>query len=183
MDLDLIIYPLVAIILWIFSVIIDKKRTARLFFEEEVEKEIKKPKKPEKIQIPIGYTAEYSIFQDLKQLFECKKEVTIKLIKRKFNPDEMSYDYFMSNIETCDEVFEKILEEGMNVLLYSSAPKEKIERDFQEKFELLEQIIEKIDDLMNELIQNEEKVSKMDIEILLDDMNRLSESVIEYGSR
>ena len=69
---------------------------------------------------------------------------------------------------------------SFNLISYTSYNPDYIEIIFKKHFEKIEKIIEKIDELMNNLIMNERKNSTSEYKSLLEDMDSLNKSVYEY---
>lgn len=123
---------------------------------------------------------EFFVLKELKDLYDSKEKVVIKILQKKFDENEMSYKRFILLIDKCHEMLYNEIEDAFNLIAYTSYSPDYIEIAFKKHFEKIEKIIEKIDDLMNNLIVNERKNSTSEYNSLLEDMDSLNKSVYEY---
>lgn len=123
---------------------------------------------------------EFFVLKELKDLYDSKEKVVIKILQKKFDENEMSYKRFILLIDKCHEMLYNEIEDAFNLIAYTSYSPDYIEIVFKKHFEKIEKIIEKIDDLMNNLIVNERKNSTSEYKSLLEDMDSLNKSVYEY---
>lgn len=130
--------------------------------------------------IPINYQKEFFVLNELKDLYDSKEKVVIKILQKKFDENEMSYKRFILLIDKCHEMIYDEIKDAFNLISYTSYSPNYIEIIFKKHFEKIEKIIEKIDDLMNNLIVNERKNSTSEYNSLLEDMDSLNKSVYEY---
>lgn len=130
--------------------------------------------------IPINYQKEFFVLKELKDLYDSKEKVVIKILQKKFDENEMSYKRFIILIDKCHEMIYDEIKDAFNLISYTSYSPDYIEIIFKKHFEKIEKIIEKIDELMNNLIMNERKNSTSEYKSLLEDMDSLNKSVYEY---
>ena len=130
--------------------------------------------------IPINYQKEFFVLKELKDLYGSKEKVVIKILQKKFDENEMSYKRFIFLIDKCHEMIYNEIEDAFNLISYTSYSPDYIEIVFKKHFEKIEKIIEKIDELMNNLIMNERKNSTSEYNSLLEDMDLLNKSVNDY---
>lgn len=130
--------------------------------------------------IPINYQKEFFVLNELKDLYDSKEKVVIKILQKKFDENEMSYKRFILLIDKCHEMIYDEIKDAFNLISYTSYSPAYIEIIFKKHFEKIEKIIEKIDELMNNLIMNERKNSTSEYKSLLEDMDSLNKSVYEY---
>lgn len=123
---------------------------------------------------------EFFVLKELKDLYDSKEKVVTKILQKKFDENEMSYKRFILLIDKCHEMLYNEIEDAFNLIAYTSYSPDYIEIVFKKHFEKIEKIIEKIDDLMNNLIVNERKNSTSEYNSLLEDMDSLNKSVYEY---
>lgn len=123
---------------------------------------------------------EFFVLKELKDLYDSKEKVVIKILQKKFDENEMSYKRFILLIDKCHEMLYNEIEDAFNLIAYTSYSPDYIEIVFKKHFEKIEKIIEKIDDLMNNLIVNERKNSTSEYNSLLEDMDSLNKSVNDY---
>lgn len=126
------------------------------------------------------YKEEFFVLKELKDLYDSKEKVVIKILQRKFNENEMSYKRFILLIDKCHEMIYNELKYAFDLIAYTSYGPDYIEIVFKKHFEKIEKIIEKVDELMNNLIVNEKKNSTSEYNSLLEDMDSLNKSVYEY---
>lgn len=130
--------------------------------------------------IPINYQKEFFALKELKDLYDSKEKVVIKILQKKFDENEMSYKRFILLIDKCHEMIYDEIKDAFNLISYTSYSPDYIEIIFKKHFEKIEKIIEKIDELMNNLIMNERKNSTSEYKSLLEDMDSLNKSVYKY---
>ena len=130
--------------------------------------------------IPINYQKEFFVLKELKDLYDSKEKVVIKILQKKFDENEMSYKRFILLIDKCHEMIYDEIKDAFNLISYTSYSPDYIEIIFKKHFEKIEKIIEKIDELMNNLVMNERKNSTSEYKSLLEDMDSLNKSVYEY---
>ena len=131
--------------------------------------------------IPImGYQEEFFVLKELKDLYDSKEKVVIKILQKKFDENEMSYKRFVFLIDKCHEMIYEEIKDAFNLISYTSYSPDYIEIIFKKHFEKIEKIIDKIDELMNNLVMNERKNSTSEYKSLLEDMDSLNKSVYEY---
>lgn len=131
--------------------------------------------------IPImGYQNEFFVLKELKDLYDSKEKVVIKILQKKFDENEMSYKRFIFLIDKCHEMIYEEIKDAFNLISYTSYSPDYIEIIFKKHFEKIEKIIDKIDELMNNLVMNERKNSTSEYKSLLEDMDSLNKSVYEY---
>lgn len=130
--------------------------------------------------IPINYQKEFFVLNELKDLYDSKEKVVIKILQKKFDENEMSYKRFILLIDKCHEMIYDEIKDAFNLISYTSYRPDYIEIIFKNHFEKIEKIIDKIDELMNNLVINERKNSTSEYKSLLEDMDSLNKSVYEY---
>ena len=119
---------------------------------------------------------------DLKQLYEVKEKVAIDMIEKRFSPTEMTYDKFMSTLRSCSNLFYEQVESTLNIINFSSDNSPKVEYEIKNRIDILKLIIEKVDELTNELVLNMGSLDSDSDEIryLVEDMEKLIKSVKDY---
>ena len=113
-------------------------------------------------------------------MYDSKEKVVIKILQKKFDENEMSYKRFVFLIDKCHEMMYEEIKDAFNLISYTSYSPDYIEIIFKKHFEKIEKIIDKIDELMNNLVMNERKNSTSEYKSLLEDMDSLNKSVYEY---
>ena len=119
---------------------------------------------------------------DLKQLYEAKEKVAIDMIEKRFSPTEMTFDKFMSTLKSCSDLFYEQVESTLNIINFSTDNSPKVEYEIKNRIDVLKLIIEKVDELTNELVLNMSSLDSDSDEIryLVEDMEKLIKSVKDY---
>lgn len=119
---------------------------------------------------------------ELKQEFEFKESKAKELIEKLFDTSKISYSKFNSSLTSLDKLFHEQYDIARNILDLSSRESEKIENELKNKFDLLESIIGKLNDLIDELVINlsSSKDNTDEIHAVFDDMDELINSVKYY---
>lgn len=112
-----------------------------------------------------------SNYDELLLLFESKEKIAREMIERKFPAPQLTNSKFNGVLDNCKEVVESQIE-----ILNALTPTEKTKYEINSRKKLIKQLINKIDDLTNELILSEEN----NIEEVIDDMDNLINSVKDY---
>jgi len=119
---------------------------------------------------------------DLKVLFEVKEKNVRELIEKRFEPPQITYDRFMSSIDSCHNVFYSNADAALNIVNLAAEDTPRVEKELDDKISSLEAIIDQIEDLTNELVINisSDKNSNEDLKNVLNEMEDLVESVKDY---
>lgn len=120
---------------------------------------------------------------DLENLYKIKEKIAIDLIEKKFFSNSITYDKFLSVITTSRTAFYNELSEMFSIIETTTENNEKINTELLTKNANLKRIIEKLDELTNELVINLNTTNDEDeeeIKILLEDMESLINSVKDY---
>ena len=119
-------------------------------------------------------------FSKLKQEFNLKIKKLKKLIVEDFTDSKTTQDYFMGHIDYCEKIFNEKLAIINKIIEFESDDIEFIENQIENNVEALKLIIEKINDLSNEIIASIGSMNKKEIENVLEEMDNLINSVREY---
>lgn len=119
---------------------------------------------------------------DLKQLYEVKEKVAIDMIEKRFSPTEMTYGRFMSTLKSCSNLFYEQAESAVDIINFATDDSPKVEYEIKNRIDILKLIIEKVDELTNELVLNMSSLDSDSDEIryLVADMEKLIKSVKDY---
>lgn len=119
--------------------------------------------------------------KDLKFQFY-KKEVSARdLITKRFEPPQLTYTRFITGVDKSKELFNKNHESAMTMIELAEEYSPRIASEVESKIDILKAIIEKMDNLTNELIINEDLSKKEDVDNLIDQMDDLIDSVKDYN--
>lgn len=119
---------------------------------------------------------------DLKVLFDVKEKVVKELIAKRFEPPQITYDRFISMVDSCHKLFYSQADSALNIVNLAVEHTPRIENEIESKISNMKTIINQIEDLTNELVINISSESQDDDEVqnLLDDMENLIGSVKDY---
>lgn len=122
--------------------------------------------------------------KDLKNLYEVKEKITKELIEKRFEPPQITYDKFISAVDSCTDLFNNQVEVISNMINLASEHTPQIDYEIETRINILKSIIEKIDSLTNELVINiGQSQSEEDehVKDLLEDMENLIGSIKDYN--
>ena len=163
---------------------IEYKNKTQVSQEENKQKRIEKEEEIELTPITNSQTLKRyeSQVNDLKQLYEVKEKVAIDMIEKRFSPTEMTYEKFMSTLKSCSNLFYEQAESTLNIINFSTDNSPKVEYEIKNRIDVLKLIIEKVDELTNELVLNMSSLDSDSDEIryLVEDMEKLIKSVKDY---
>jgi len=119
---------------------------------------------------------------ELKVLFDVKEQVVRDLIGKRFAPPQITYDKFISIIDSSHKLFYKQADSATNIINLAAEDTPRVQNEIQAKIDAMHTIIDQIEKLTNELVINisNESGSDEDVKSLLDDMENLIGSVKEY---
>ena len=148
--------------------------------KEEVKTENSKPSEKETgLDSLKNYEKEIN---NLKVLFDVKEEVVRELIEKRFEPPQITYDKFISMIDSSHKLFYAQHDNAENIIRLAAEDTPRIEMEIQNKIDSMKKIIDLIEDLTNELVINinDDNASTEEVNNLLDDMENLIGSVKKY---
>ena len=119
---------------------------------------------------------------DLMILFDAKEKAVRELIEKRFEPPQITYDKFMSSVDSCHKVFYSNADAALNIINLAAEDTPRVDKELEDKINSLEAIIDQVEDLTNELVINmsSEKNSNEDLKNVLKDMEDLVDSVKDY---
>lgn len=134
----------------------------------------------ERIRSVDGYGSRIS---ELRDIFDGKEKAVRQLIEMKFEPPQITYDRFISSVDSCHNIFYTHAQAAQNIVNMASHDSPKLKEELQEKINSLKSIIDLIDDLTNELIIsiNSNEISDDDLQNVLRNMENLIGSVKDYN--
>lgn len=121
---------------------------------------------------------------NLKVAFEVKEKVVRNLIEKRFTPPQITHDKFMATVDSCHKIFYTQSEECLNIIELAEDDTPRIRQELNNKINIMKRIINQIEDLTNELVINisSDSHSKDEVNVLLEDMEDLIDSVKDYKS-
>ena len=119
---------------------------------------------------------------NLNLVFDIKEKVVRELIEKRFEPPQITYDRFMSSIDSCRRLFDAQSRSALNIIHLAVDDTERVRREIEGKIDAMKRIINQIEDLTNELVINisSSEESADEVKNLLDDMENLIGSVKDY---
>ncbi len=157
-----------------------KKLPEKEGIKSKVEKTIRRqPPKPEVIPKFVQYEDQ---IKDLKSEYSAKEKVARELIEKRFTPPQITYTRFISIVDKATEVFNKESESALNILHLASEDSPRIDTEIENKIGVMNSIIDKIEDLTNELVLSMDSSKDDDAKYLIDDMENLISSVKDYDN-
>ncbi|MEE0901611.1 MAG: hypothetical protein UIB31_03695 [Methanobrevibacter sp.] len=122
--------------------------------------------------------------KNLKVAFEVKEKVVRNLIEKRFEPPQLTYDKFTATVDSCSKIFNNQADSSLEIIELAVDDTPGIRRELDNKINIMKRIINQIEDLTNELVINisSDSHSKDEVDVLLEDMENLVDSVKDYKS-
>lgn len=119
---------------------------------------------------------------EIEKEYGLKQERAKELVDKLFDPNHMAYNKFSSSIDRSNQLFNNQLEVTKKMVELDTDNNELVEKEIDAKIKTLETFIDKMDDLINELVINlsSNKKDSDDINNLFNDMDDLIRSVKDY---
>lgn len=119
---------------------------------------------------------------NLKILFDVKEQVVRDLIKKRFEPPQITYDKFISIIDKANKLFYQEVDSALNIIRLATDDTPRVQGEIQGKINNMKRIINQIEELTNELVINisSDDDAKEEVNDLLENMENLIGSVKEY---
>ena len=90
------------------------------------------------------------------------------------------YAKFISVVDGSNKLFDKEADNVSSIISLATEKSPRVEKELDHKFEILNSLIDKMDDLINELVLSLDSSKKDDVHGLLDEMESLVDSVKNY---
>ena len=117
---------------------------------------------------------------DLNSKFRFKEKSTRELIAKRFEPPQLTYTRFIGGVDRSKEIFEKNMNSAATMINLADEYSPRIAGEIESKITVMKSIIQKLEDLSNELILNDDLSQTGDVDNLIDDMDSLINSVKDY---
>lgn len=132
-----------------------------------------------KIQIPSKYEEEVN---KIEQEYNLKQGRATELVEKLFDPSHMSYQKFTAAIKKSNGLFDNQLTVTRKMIELDDGNNAIIEKEINGKIKTLNTFIDKMEDLINELViqLSSNKDDDEDINALFNDMDDLIDSVKDY---
>lgn len=118
--------------------------------------------------------------ENLKEEYDLKVSKAIELIKKEFDPSEISYNDFISTLNNSNNIFYNNVEVALDIIELSSNPSVKIKNELDNKINTLNEIIDKLEDFIDELIIHIAGGSEKEVKNLTKELDDLIDSVKDY---
>lgn len=134
---------------------------------------------PEIVQTVSKYDEELS---KIEQEYNLKQGRARELVEKLFDPSHMAYNKFISSIKKSNQLFNNQLDVTRKMVELDTDENEFVEREIENKIETLNAFVDKMEDLINELViqLSSNKKDNDDINNLFNDMDDLIHSVKDY---
>lgn len=143
------------------------------------EKTQAKTEKPKEEVIP-EFSDYLKKLKELKNVYQKKDASTRKLIEKRFEPPQLTYTRFISTVDKSGEMFAHQHDSAMSIISLASEESPRITRELDSKIDIMESLIDRLDDLANEIVVSMESSDSEDVSNLIDDMENLIKSVRDY---
>ena len=118
--------------------------------------------------------------ENLKDEYDLKVSKAIELIQKEFDPSEISYNDFISTLNNSNNIFYNNVEVALDIIELSSNPSVKIKNELDNKINTLNEIIDKLEDFIDELIIHIAEGSEKEVKNLTKELDDLIDSVKDY---
>ena len=122
------------------------------------------------------------IISNLEKEYDLKQRRATELVEKQFEPGNMAYNKFTSSIKKSNQLFANQLDVTKKMVELDTDNNELVEREIDGKIKTLQAFIDKMEDLINELVIHisTNKKDNDDINNLFNDMDDLIHSVKDY---
>ena len=122
------------------------------------------------------------IINNLENDYDLKQRRATELVEKLFDPTQMAYNKFSSSINKSNQLFANQLDVTRKMVELDTDNNELVEKEIESKIKTLETFIDKMEDLINELViyLSSNKDDTEDINNLFNDMDDLIRSVKDY---
>lgn len=119
---------------------------------------------------------------ELKAMYDIKESNARKLIEERFEPPQLTYDRFIANVDNSTKMFNENADAISGILELGSDSNPEISEEIESRMDVLESLVQKMDDLIDELILSMSKEDKKEKNPtgFMHGMDHLINSVKEY---
>lgn len=142
-------------------------------------KEVYREPEPPKVHVPSKYEDEVN---KIEQEYNLKQGRAKELVEKLFDPSHMSYQKFMSAINKSNGLFDNQMTVVRKMIELDDGENTVVKKEIENKMVTLNTFIDKMEDLINELViqLSSNKDDDEDINALFNDMDDLIDSVKNY---
>ena len=148
-------------------------------------KQVHKEEKPAVVQKPTSDTIPEFVkyknqVNELNREFKTKEKSTRELIEKRFAPPQLTYDKFISVVDKSSTLFKTQALSCLSIINLASESSPRLENEIKSKINILKSLIDKLDDLQNELVLTMDDSNDDEINNIFDEMQDLISSVKDY---
>ena len=142
-------------------------------------KEVYHEPEPPEIHVPSGYLTEV---ERIEQEYSLKQSRATELVEKLFDPSHMTYQKFTSAIKKSNELFDNQVAVTKKMIELDDGKREFVGKEIKEKIKTLNGFVDKMGDLINELViqMSSNKKDNEEINNLFNDLDDLIDSVKDY---
>ena len=142
-------------------------------------KEVYHDPEPQRVHMPSKYEEEVD---KIEQEYDLKQRRATELVEKLFDPSHMSYQKFTGIIRKSNGMFDNQLTVARKMIELDDGENAIVEKEIENKIVTLNAFIDKMEDLINELViqLSSNKEDDDDINALFKDMDDLIGSVKDY---
>ena len=144
------------------------------------EKRAEIPPEPKSVEKIPEFEKYQSQLDDLKEEYSTKEKRLRDLIAKRFEPPQLTYNRFITAVDNCTEIFNEKADYVQLIMNLASEDSKRVDDEIHSRMDVLKSLIDKIDDLTDELVLSMSKSDDVDVKDLLDDMENLIDSVNSY---
>ena len=136
-------------------------------------------KEPEVKKVPSEYETK---IDELEDEYNVRQQKASELVDKLFDPNHMAYERFKSSITKSNNLFSTQVDIARKMAEMDINKSPFVEKELDNKLVTLQTFIDKMEDLINELIihMSSNKEDDEDVHALFDDMDDLIDSVKDY---
>lgn len=126
------------------------------------------------------FDAYKSRLDEMKSAYSKKDANARSLMEKKFAPPQITYNRFIAVIDKSTEIFNAAADDIENIISLATEDSPRIDAEIRSKFDILDSITNKMDDLTNELLISMDSAHDEDVSDLVGDMENLIGSIKDY---
>lgn len=117
---------------------------------------------------------------NLKVLFDVKEKVVRDLISERFKPPQMTYDKFIGMVDSCNVYFYNQSNTIEDIISLAAEDTPRIRNELDDMVNNMKRILTQVEDLTDELLITNNPVEDNSVDVLVEDMECLIESIKTY---
>jgi len=162
-----------------FCIYCGAKLDSNQHFCSQCGKEVYREPEPPKVHVPSKYEGEVN---KIEQEYNVKQGKAKELVEKLFDPSHMSHQKFMAAINKSNGLFDNQMTVVRKMIELDDGENTVVKKEIENKIVTLNTFIDKMEDLINELViqLSSNKDDDEDINALFNDMDDLIDSVKNY---